>query len=69
LVRLQLPQVDLGDVALSVPKETSDKGLEEAKDTVASLVATGMSIVDDRMLLFDEYPDEGDVPVGPQASP
>jgi hypothetical protein len=69
LVRLQLPQVDLGVVALSVPKETLDKGLEEAKDTVAPLVAIAMSIVDDRMLLFDEYPDEGDAPVGPQASP
>jgi hypothetical protein len=37
-MRLQLPQVDLGVVALGVPEVTSDKALEEAKDVVVPLV-------------------------------
>lgn len=68
-MRLQLLEVDLGVVALGVPKETSDKALEEAEDTVAPLVSTMAGIVDDRLLLTDEYLDEDDAPVGPLASP
>ncbi|CAD6333979.1 unnamed protein product [Miscanthus lutarioriparius] len=56
-------------MALGVPKETSDKALEEAEDAVAPLVAAAVGIINDRLLLTDEYPDEDDVAVGPPASP
>ena len=68
LTKLQLPQVDLGEVALGMPKETSNKELEEAESAVAPLVAATASIIDDRLLLIDEYPKEEDVPAGPPAS-
>ena len=45
LAKLQLPQTNLGDVALGIPKDTSDKALEIAKDTIAPLVVATVSIV------------------------
>jgi hypothetical protein len=63
LMKRWLPEVKLGPMASSVPKETSDKQMEEAKDMVASLVAVVTSIIDDRLLLMDEYLEEDDVPV------
>jgi hypothetical protein len=68
-MRLQLPQVDLGAVALGVPEDTSDRALEVAKDAMAPLVATAAKIVDDGSLLVDEYPDEEGAPTNPLASP
>ena len=49
-------------VALGVPKETSDKELEEAEGMVAPLVAAAARIIDDRLLMIDEYPEEDDAP-------
>lgn len=69
LMRLQLPQVDLGAVALGVPEDTSDRALEVAEDAMAPLVATVANIVDDGSLLVDEYPDEEGAPTNPPASP
>ena len=43
---------------MGMPKETSNKELEEAKSTVAPLVTTAAGIVDDRLLLIDEYLEE-----------
>jgi hypothetical protein len=43
-----------------VPKETSDKELEEAESAVAPLVAIAAGIVDDKLLLNDKYPEEDD---------
>jgi queuine/archaeosine tRNA-ribosyltransferase len=40
--------------------------MEEAKDVVAPLVAAAANIVNDRMLLMDEYLDEDDAPVDPR---
>jgi queuine/archaeosine tRNA-ribosyltransferase len=51
---------------MGVPKETSNKQMEEAKDVVAPLVAAAANIVNDRMLLMDEYLDEDDAPVDPR---
>lgn len=56
-------------MALGVPKETSDKALEEAEDVVAPLVAAIAGIINDRLLLTDEYSDEDDAPIGPPTSP
>lgn len=69
MVRLQLLEVDLGVVALGVPKETSDKVLEEAEDVVAPLVVATAGIVDDRLLLTNEYPDKDNATIGPPTSP
>lgn len=69
LARLQLPQVDLGAMALGVLEDTSDRALEEAKDTVAPLIAVAVNIIDDWSLLVDEHPDEGGTPTDPLASP
>jgi hypothetical protein len=33
-MKVWLPEVDLGPVASGIPKETSDKQMEEAKDVV-----------------------------------
>jgi len=62
LAKLQLPLVDLGAVDLGVPKETSNKLLEEAKSTVVPLVAVVAGIINDRLLLIDEYLEEDDAP-------
>lgn len=51
------------------PKETSDKALEEVEDVVAPMVAATVGIIDDRLLLTDEYLDKDDAPIGPLASP
>lgn len=56
-------------MALGVPKDTSNKALERAVDAVAPLVAAVTSIVDDALLLVNEYPDEVDGPAAPPASP
>ncbi|CAD6223576.1 unnamed protein product [Miscanthus lutarioriparius] len=69
LTNLQLPQADLGAVSLGMPKETSDKELEEARSAVVPLVAATAGIVDDKLLLFNEYPEEEDAPVDPPVSP
>lgn len=69
LTKLHPPQADLGAVALGVPKETFDKELEEAKSAVAPLVAATVGIVDDRLLLINEYPEEEDAPMDPLVSP
>jgi hypothetical protein len=53
----------------SIPKETSNKQMKEVKDVVASLVAVGAGIIDDRLMLMDEYLEEEDVPVDPSVSP
>lgn len=45
-----------------MPKETSDKLLEEAKSMVVPLVAAMVGIINDRLLLIDEYLEEDDVP-------
>jgi hypothetical protein len=52
-----------------VPKETSDKELEEAKSAVAPLVAIPAGIVDDKLLLNDKYPEEDDALADPPVSP
>ena len=62
LAKLQLPLVDLGAMDLGVPKETSNKLLEEAKSTVVPLVAVVAGIINDRLLLIDEYLEEDDAP-------
>lgn len=69
MARLQLPQVDLGAVALGVPKDTFDEALEEAEGAVAQLVTTITNIVDDESLMSDEYPDEEEAPADPPAYP
>jgi hypothetical protein len=43
--------------------------MEEVEDMVAFLVSTGAGIIDDRLLLMDEYLEEKDVPVDPPVSP
>ena len=43
-------------MALGVPNKTSDKELEEAESAVVPLVATAAGIVDDKLLLINEYP-------------
>ena len=68
MMKLWLPMVDLGPMASGIPKEILDKQMEEAKDTVAPLVTVATSIVEDRLLLTDEYPEE-DVAVDPLVSP
>ena len=55
-------------MALGVPKETSNKELEEVEGAVAPLVAATAGIVKDRLLLIGEYPKEENVPAGPSAS-
>lgn len=67
--RLQLPHVDLGAVVLGVLEDTSDSALEDAKDTVAPLVPAAVNVVDDGLLLDDEYPDEEEASTTPLASP
>jgi hypothetical protein len=42
--------------------------MEEAEDTVAPLVIVVAGIVDDRLLLTDEYLEEDDAPVNPPTS-
>ena len=37
--------------------------MEEAKDTVAPLVAMVAGIIDYRLLLMDEYPEEDNAPI------
>lgn len=69
LAKLQLPRVNLGAVALGIPKDTSDKALETAEDTVAPLVAAAMNIIDDASLLVDDFPDEVEGPAAPPSSP
>lgn len=59
----------MGTVALGIPKETSDKDLEEAEDTVMPLVDATTNIVDDGLLLVDEYPEETAALADPPASP
>ena len=56
-------------VALGIPKDTSDRALEEAKDVVVPLVTLAMNIIDDGSLLDDEYSDEEGAPADPPASP
>ncbi|CAD6270043.1 unnamed protein product [Miscanthus lutarioriparius] len=55
-------------MATSVPKETSDKQMEEAEDAVAPLVAAAAGIIDNRLLLTNEYLEEDDFPTGPPMS-
>jgi hypothetical protein len=44
--------------------------MKEVEDAVASLVAVGTGIIDDRLMLMDEYlEEEEDVPVDPSVSP
>jgi hypothetical protein len=68
LVKLQLPQVNLGAVALGVPEGISDEKLEEAVDAVAPLAVAAVGIVDDPALLVDDLQDEGMAPIGPVVS-
>ena len=56
-------------MALGVHKETSDKELKEAKSSVAPLVAATVGIVDDRLLLINEYLEEEDALMDPPVSP
>lgn len=69
LVRLQLPQVDLGAMVLGIPKDTSDDALEEAEGIVSLLIPAIANIMDDESLLSDEYPDVEEAPSDPLASP
>lgn len=69
MMKIWLPKVDLGPVAMGVPKETSEKQMVEAKEAIAPLVATAASIIDDRLLLTNEYPEEDCAPVDPSVSP
>lgn len=68
-MKLWFPKVDLGLMAMGVPKETFDKQMEESEDTVAPLAATMARIIDDRLLLTNEYPEEDDTPISPLAPP
>ena len=45
-------------MALGVPKESFDKDLEEVEDAMAPLVDSAMNIIDDGLLLADEYLEE-----------
>lgn len=56
-------------MALGVPEDTSDKALERAEDAVAPLVAAATNIMDDALLLVDDFPDEVEGPTAPPASP
>ena len=69
LAKFKLLEVDLSIVALGMPKETSDKELEEAEGMVAPLVAAAAGIGDDMLLLVDEYLEEDDALIGSPASP
>jgi hypothetical protein len=54
-------------MALGMPKE--NKELEEAEGAVVHLVVAAASIIDDRLLLIDKYPEEDDAPADPPVSP
>ena len=69
LAKLLLLEVDLITVALGMPKNTSNKEKKEAKGVVAPLVDVAAGIIDDRLLLVDEYPEGDDAPVGSPMSP
>ena len=56
-------------VALGVPNDTSEKFLERVEDAVAPLVATTANIIDDALLLVDNFPDEVEGPTDPPPSP
>lgn len=52
-----------------MPKETFDKELKEAEGMVVPLVAGAAGIIDNRLLLVNEYPKEDDMPMGYPVSP
>jgi hypothetical protein len=56
-------------VALGIPEGTSNKALERAKDIMAPLVFAIVNIIDDALLLVDDYSEEVDGPAAPLASP
>jgi hypothetical protein len=56
-------------VALGIPEDTSNKALERAEDVMAPLVATATNIVNDAMLLANDYLKEVDGPAAQPASP
>lgn len=56
-------------MALGVPKETFDKELEQVEGAMAPLVATTTGIINDRLILIDEYLEEEGAPAGPLVSP
>jgi hypothetical protein len=52
-----------------MPEGISDEKLEEAEDAVAPLAVAAVGVVDDRVLLVDNLPDEGMAPIGMVVSP
>lgn len=69
MIKLWYPEVDLGPMARGMPKKISEKQLEEAKEAIAPLVDAAVGVVDDKLLLRDEYPEEDGAPVVSLASP
>lgn len=52
-----------------MPKETSDKELEEVENMVVPLVVAMAGIIDNKLLLIDEYQKVDDALTGPPVSP